>query len=157
MTEQPATMPGKTYAEVARTFLSEGNERASVFLEQQWLSGATALLRQCRREAGLTQAEVAERMGTTRAVVARLERDTRGHFTLRRFVDYLMACGVQPFQIEVAPTEDLVAFLRDDPEVDRTAVALAEWKESGTGNGWGRDRVALVEDPPYRDLSLRGG
>ena len=53
---------------------------------------AGAIVREARREAGLTQAALAARLGTTQSAVARLERDTASPRveTLRRA---LAACG----------------------------------------------------------------
>jgi DNA-binding XRE family transcriptional regulator len=49
-----------------------------------------------RKAAHLTQAQVAERMHTQQASIARMERDTRGSFNLRRIADYTLACGFIP-------------------------------------------------------------
>jgi len=55
-------------------------------------------LTQARVNAGLTQAEVAERMGTKQASIARMENALNGSFSLRRIADYALACGVVPCQ-----------------------------------------------------------
>jgi transcriptional regulator with XRE-family HTH domain len=55
---------------------------------------AGALIREARRRAGLTQAELAERLGTTQSAIARLERGgTEPSF--ERVVDAARACGLE--------------------------------------------------------------
>ena len=56
--------------------------------------GPAALIRQARRRAGITQAELARRLGTTQSVISRWER---GHDAPRvdTLVDILRACGFE--------------------------------------------------------------
>jgi transcriptional regulator with XRE-family HTH domain len=61
-----------------------------------------------RAEAGLTQAEVAERIGTTQSAVARLESPTSGHSptiaTLRKYASAL-GCRVEVRLVKVRRPE----------------------------------------------------
>ncbi|HYO61937.1 MAG TPA: helix-turn-helix transcriptional regulator [Actinomycetota bacterium] len=50
------------------------------------------LVREARKRAGLTQGELAERLGTTQPVVARWERGTTSP-QFRRVVEAIRACG----------------------------------------------------------------
>ena len=86
----------KTYDQVINALMKRPGVRAEVDRmerEETWLLDA---LLKARREAGLTQADVAERMGTLAPAVARLERSlaTGKHSpsiaTLRKYVN---ACG----------------------------------------------------------------
>jgi hypothetical protein len=78
-----------TLADAAREYVEESEESAHIYLRESWLSGAIATMYRARWAADLTQAEVAERLGTTQSAIARLERadDT----TLRRLWEYLYA------------------------------------------------------------------
>ena len=86
----------KTHEQVVKKLMHRPGVRAEVErLEREEFALLDALLK-ARQEAGLTQAEVAERMGTQAPSVARLERAlaTGKHSpsvaTLRR---YVKACG----------------------------------------------------------------
>lgn len=52
------------------------------------------LVREARRRAGLTQAELAERTGTTQSAIARLERGV-GSPTMQRISELIEACGLE--------------------------------------------------------------
>ncbi|TAK46313.1 MAG: XRE family transcriptional regulator [Betaproteobacteria bacterium] len=86
----------RTHNQLVRTLLRRPGVRAEVErIEREEAVLLDALLK-ARQEAGLTQAQVAERMGTHAPAVARLERSlaTGRHSpsiaTLRR---YVKACG----------------------------------------------------------------
>ena len=86
----------KTHDEVVSALLARADVRAEVERIQRDESELLDLLLKARREAGLSQAEVAKRMGTQAPAIARLERAlaTGKHSpsltTLRKYVD---ACG----------------------------------------------------------------
>lgn len=95
-TEQfkPVRLDAKT--ELARAMQQPGFKTAWNMLEEEY-SALSELLR-ARKQAGLTQEEVAVRMGTTKSAVSRLEASIRGEnhspsfATLRK---YAHACGRQ--------------------------------------------------------------
>ena len=86
----------KTHDQVVKTLMKRPGVKAEVRRLEREETGLLDALLAARREAGLTQAEVAERMGTLAPAVARLERSlaTGKHSpsiaTLRK---YVKACG----------------------------------------------------------------
>ena len=67
-------------------------------MTDRYLEVDTAKLRRLRREAALSQQELADRAGTTQETISRLERGhhaARGH-TLRRLAE---ALGVEPREL----------------------------------------------------------
>ena len=62
------------------------------------------LVKECRKRAGLTQAQLAERMGTTQSAIARLERGV-GEPTLKRLSDVATACGLD-LQVRLVDADD---------------------------------------------------
>lgn len=79
---------GKTHAEMKREMLADSAVRAAY----EALEGESALidaLIRARARAGLSQAEVARRMGTTQSAIARLEggKVMPSLATLRRFAE----------------------------------------------------------------------
>lgn len=61
------------------------------------------LIREGRRRAGLTQTELARRVGTTQSAIARLERG-KGSPTLERISELLAACGFE-LQVHIVPED----------------------------------------------------
>ena len=61
-------------------------------------------MREARKRAGLTQTELAERVGTTQSAIARLERG-HGHPTMQRISELVEACGLE-LQVRLVPAED---------------------------------------------------
>ena len=86
----------RTHDQIVKNLMQRPGVRAEVNLVEREESVLLDTLLKARHEAGLTQAEVAERMGTQAPAVARLERSlaTGKHSpsvaTLRK---YVKACG----------------------------------------------------------------
>lgn len=120
---------------LVREALTENPEAVGVYLRRGWLNAAIRALREARRRAGLTQAEVAERIGTTQPAIARLENDRDGRFTLHRFVDYALACGMAPLDIVLEPVETLREYVVAEPDAPRTQLNYDHWAHAlGTAN-----------------------
>lgn len=96
---------GRLLDDVVNDLLEAGGEGATAYLQHWWLCDTVDALVSARHRAGLTQADVAERMGTTQSAIARLERDRDGGISLRRYVAYCVACGVLPDVMQMAAVE----------------------------------------------------
>jgi transcriptional regulator with XRE-family HTH domain len=123
----------QTLDDLVREDLTESPEASRAYLRQSWLSSTVTALWQMRRSAGLTQAELAERMGTSQAAIARWERDDNGSMSLRRYIDYALACEMLPMDVEFRPYGDVRAFSIENPDAQRTAAALDAPPASGGG------------------------
>lgn len=66
--------------------------------------GGGIIVREARRRAGLSQAELARRAGTTQSAIARLERGGTEP-SLDRVVELLRACGLE-LQFRLTPVDD---------------------------------------------------
>ena len=77
---------------------------------------SATLLRQARRRAGLTQAELAGRAGTTQSAVARWERGAT-HPTVERLQSLVAACGLELHLGLGSPSTDELATLRRNLEL----------------------------------------
>src|SRR5262245_50466824 len=86
----------RTLADAVRDVLSQDEDGARAYLRQQWLSQAMSALWEARRAAGLTQAQVAERMQTAQSAIARMEKDDEGRITLHKYIDFALACEAVP-------------------------------------------------------------
>lgn len=109
----------------------DGEAFAREYLKAGFLSSAVDALFYARRAAGLTQAQVAERLKTKQAAIARLEADTTGSMTLRRYVDFALACGVVPLDISFAQLDSFRKYVIAHPEAPRTQEAYSTWRMTG--------------------------
>lgn len=96
----------KSTDDLAVEELQESAESACAYLREAWLREVLCTARSARRDSGLTQNEVAQRMRTTQSAIARFERDREGHVTLHWLIDYALACGVVPDPIVFLPLAD---------------------------------------------------
>src|SRR5712692_6220887 len=92
----------------------DGEEFTLEYLKARFLSSVGRSLYYARRQAGLTQAQVAERMGTTQSAIARFEADKNGAMSFHRYVDFAIACGMMPRSLVLHPILEPIASLRDE-------------------------------------------
>jgi transcriptional regulator with XRE-family HTH domain len=102
------------------TFLRE-------YLKAGFLSSSVDGLFYARRQAGLTQEQVAEQLNTKQAAIARLEADTNGSMSLRRYVEFTLACGMVPLDITLAPIESVRNFVIAYPDSSLTQMNYDTW------------------------------
>jgi transcriptional regulator with XRE-family HTH domain len=79
------------------------------------------MLRGARREAGLSQADIAERAGVSRTTVARMETLARGDMSASAFVRLLEAAGYDLRVVKRGHTrtlDDILAEQRREGEVE---------------------------------------
>jgi transcriptional regulator with XRE-family HTH domain len=119
--------PTGTLEDSIRELLSDDDEAARAYLKESFLTAAILALFHARRNAGFTQAQLAARLGVKQPTIARLERDFSGSFTLRRYVEVALACGVIPLDLALVATEQLRQFALDDPGAEKTAAAFNAW------------------------------
>lgn len=129
-------------ADSVQSLLEEGGQQAYEYLRESFLANAMLLLFQARREADLTQVQLAEKLKTRQSAIARMENDTTGSISLRRFIEVALACGKMPFDISLAPLQDVVAFSMHNPEEERTEVNFAKWQS------WSSTTLVNVEASP---------
>jgi transcriptional regulator with XRE-family HTH domain len=106
------------------------------------------LVREMRKRAGLTQAELAERTGTTQSAIARLEAG-HGRPTLERLSTIAKACGLD-LQVRLVEADDhdwVLASrnLRRSPD-QRIAAALSAMKMAEAFRRAGRAQEHDIRD-----------
>ena len=105
----------------------QGKEFASEYFKSAFMSSAINALFYMRRQAGLTQAQVAERLNTKQSAIARFESDFDGGISLRRYADFALACGMVPHTITFAPLESAISYTIAQPKIPYTQVNHQEW------------------------------
>ncbi len=105
----------------------DGEEFTREYLKARFLSSAVRALYNARRKAGFTQAQIAERLHTKQAAIARLEADTEGSMSLRRYVDFTLACGMDPLDITLEPMESVRDYIIHNPQAPRTQALYNAW------------------------------
>ena len=132
--------------------LLQDAETASAYLRASFLGSVADMLWSARQQAGATQSDIAEKLGTKQSAIARWEADTSGAISLRRFVDYCVACGVFPFDPNYSPLATIIEFSKAHPIEKRTETAVAAWQEvsrrkSEQAEAEGRATDATVAGP----------
>ena len=97
------------------------------YLKAGFVSSAVDALFYARRQAGLTQAQVAEQMNTKQAAIARLEADTDGSISFRRYAEFALACGMVPLDITLVPIESARDFVIANPDLPLTQINYDTW------------------------------
>jgi transcriptional regulator with XRE-family HTH domain len=131
MAQHDEERPGTTTADFIAKQLKdpiEGEAYFKAYLRAGFLESAVDTLYQARRQAGLTQAQVAEQLHTGQAVIARLEDDTDGAMSLHRYIDFIMACGMIPFNITYAPIDAVRDFTLENPQLPLTQENYYSWR-----------------------------
>ena len=78
-------------------------DAAVAFLRRDFLRVSARQLYNARKAAGLSQAQLAEMLHTTQSVISRTEADLSGSISLKRYVEWLVACQVVPKNLELVP------------------------------------------------------
>ncbi|MFL5663383.1 MAG: multiprotein-bridging factor 1 family protein [Ktedonobacteraceae bacterium] len=109
-----------------------GKDFAAEYLKSVFLETTVNDLFYVRRQAGLTQAQVAEKMKTKQAAIARFEADFDGGMSLRRYVDFALACDMIPLRITLAPVELVRQYTIARPKGSGTQEDFTDWQRTVT-------------------------
>ena len=91
------------------------------------MSSAVDQLFYARRQADLTQVQVAERLNTKQAAIARIEADTDGSISFRRYAEFALECGMVPLDITLVPIESARNFVIANPDLPLTQINYDTW------------------------------
>lgn len=122
------------------TLISEDEDSARAYLAEEFLSHAMVELRSLRNLADFTQEQLASKLETTQSVISRTEKDLSGSITLRRYAEWVTACGFAPnklvFQSFISARNQAIQSLKEtlhqtSVTIDVTAMpdvtAISEW------------------------------
>ena len=73
------------------------------FIKTDWILSMMLTLEKVRKDSHYSQKDLAERLGTTQSVISRTESDSTGGISVRRYVEWLLACNVVPQELAVEP------------------------------------------------------
>ncbi|HZU66643.1 MAG TPA: helix-turn-helix transcriptional regulator [Ktedonobacteraceae bacterium] len=104
-----------------------GQEFTIEYLKADFLASAANALSSLRHQAGLTQAQLAERLNTKQSAIARLEADFDGAISLRRYIDFALACGFIPHHITFVPLVTAGSFTLAQPDRSLTFENQQNW------------------------------
>ena len=106
-----------------------GQEFAREYLKADFLAAAVDALFYARRQAGLTQEQVAQKLGKKQEAIARWEADTDGKMSLRQYVEIALACGRIPLEMVLAPVDAVRRYIIENPQAPWTPVAYDAWQK----------------------------
>lgn len=119
---------------LSRKLMEDGEnlEATREYLMSMFLSSAVDALFDARRKAGLTQKQLAQKLGKKQSAIARWEADVDGRMSLKQYVEIAQACGANPFVLALESLEHLREFVIDDPDVLPTQELYQEWMQRKT-------------------------
>lgn len=130
MDKEKDSQPMETISDFLVQMLREDGEdleSTREYLLSMFLSSAIDALFYARRKAGLTQEQLAQKLGKKQSAIARWEADVDGKMSLRQYVEIAQACGVTPFAMALEPLEALRNFVLDNPEDLPTQELYLAW------------------------------
>ena len=125
-----------------------GMENAIAYLRAAFLSSAVDALFHARREAGLTQQQVAQKLGKKQEAIARCEADTEGKMSLRQYFDLAVASDRIPLNIVLEPVKSVHDFVIDHPEAPQTPNLYYTWLQN-------RYEPAIIAQPIPVNLTIQ--
>src|SRR6266581_2084282 len=105
----------------------KGLDNAIAYIRASFLSSAVDALFCARRSAGLTQEQIAQKLGKKQEAIARWEGDAEGKMSLRQYFDLAVACGRIPLNMVLEPVESVRDFVIDHPEETQTPDLYYAW------------------------------
>ena len=117
---------------IVRKLMDEkkGLENTIEYLRSAFLSSAVDALFNARRKAGLTQEQVAQKLGKKQESIARWEADIDGKMSLRQYFDLAIASGHVPLNIVLEPLESVRDFVIDHLEEQQTPDLYYLWLQN---------------------------
>lgn len=100
---------------------------AREYLKADFLAAAVDALFYARRQAGLTQEQVAQQLGKKQEAIARWEADKEGRMSLRQYFDLALASGRVPLNMVLEPVESVRNFVINHPEGPQTPYSYFAW------------------------------
>ena len=127
MDNQTDHVEGTSIGDFIREMLADGvSEDIQSYLKAGVLSSAVEALFKARKAANLTQDEVAQRLKTKQPGVVRFEADLGGSMSLRRYVEFALACGKVPL-IALEEVASVERFALEYPGGPFTAEKYMGW------------------------------
>lgn len=106
-----------------------GEKFAIEYLKTSFLTAAVQELAHARRNAHLTQEQVAQKLGKKQAAIARWEADFDGRMSLRQYVELAIAYDVMPLQMKLEPILSVRDYVLDNPHAQWTQEFYSEWQK----------------------------
>lgn len=130
MMEKPEEAIGEktmsSYVERVVANEDTGEEFTIEYFRTKFLSSVGRSLYYARRNAGLTQEQVAERMQTHQSAIARFEADRNGSMSFRRYADFAIACGMLPKSLKTHSILEPISTLREKLRMEAAAQRVQE-------------------------------
>jgi transcriptional regulator with XRE-family HTH domain len=107
----------------------DGQEFAREYLKVDFLATAVDALFYARHQAGLTQEQVAQKLGKKQEAIARWEADIDGKMSLQQYVEIALACDMIPLEMVLAPVDAVRRYIIENPGAPCTQVAYDAWQK----------------------------
>ena len=116
----------RSLVDVERSVVNQTSSATNYWIEVGWKTNLSDAIWRARYEAGISQSELAERLGTTQSEISKIERGK--DIKLSRYVQIMVALGKVPTVPEFIPLDVAVRAVKENPRVPLTREGL--WPES---------------------------
>ena len=124
---------------------------AREYLKADFLAAAVDALFYARRQAGLTQEQVAQKLGKKQEAIARWEADTEGKMSLRQYVEIALACDMIPLDIILESIDSVRDYVIHNPQAPRTQDLYNAWLQKHSEPTW------VSQPPTSHTLTVQAG
>ena len=113
-----------TIADLIHDLMNDPDSDPTAYLRATWLVNLPRLLRNARRQSGISESKMAQRLGVDVSYVVMMETNRSGELPVSKMIDYFLICGVLPYELEIADVAEFVTAVKRYPSDPLTVTQM---------------------------------